>query len=121
MALNFINAKVPIIGFFFGFEFLENYDHKNRYSLSANVHYQTLDADISAIRNRRGVYLKTSRANPGRLIKSLEDLQDAEKSRKLHNILQALDSLGIGCLITIGGDDTLKTANFFSRLFWDCR
>ncbi|MFH2108382.1 MAG: 6-phosphofructokinase [Chrysiogenia bacterium] len=116
VALNFINAKVPIIGFFFGFEFLENYDHKNRYSLSPNVHYQTLDANISAIRNRRGVYLKTSRANPGRLIKAPEDLQDHEKTRKLQNILQALDSLDIGCLITIGGDDTLKTANFLARL-----
>jgi 6-phosphofructokinase len=116
VALNFINAKVPIIGFFFGFEFLENYDHKNRYSLSPNVHYQVLDANISAIRNRRGVYLKTSRANPGRQIKSPEDLQDPEKNRKLINILEALDSLGVGCLITIGGDDTLKTANFLSRL-----
>jgi len=116
VALNFINAKVPIIGFFFGFEFLEDYDHKNRYSLSPNVHYQTLDANISTIRNRRGVYLKTSRANPGRSIKSPEDLQDPEKNKKLLNILQALDSLGIGCLITIGGDDTLKTANFLARL-----
>jgi len=116
VALNFINAKVPIIGFFFGFEFLENYDHKNRYCLAPNVHYQALDANISTIRNRRGVFLKTSRANPGRLIKSPEDLQDSEKSKKLQNILQALDSLDIGCLITIGGDDTLKTANFLARL-----
>jgi 6-phosphofructokinase len=116
VALNFINARVPIIGFFFGFEFLENYDHRNRYSLSPNVHYQALDATISGIRNRRGVFLKTSRANPGRAIKSPADLEDAEKNRKLVNILQALDSLDVGCLITIGGDDTLKTANFLSLL-----
>jgi 6-phosphofructokinase 1 len=116
VALNFINARVPIIGFFFGFEFLEDYDSTNRYSLSPNVHYQVFDSSISRIRNQRGVYLKTSRANPGRLIKSPQDLEDAEKSKRLHNILAALDSLGIGCLITIGGDDTLKTANFLSRL-----
>jgi len=116
VALNFINAKVPIIGFFFGFEFLENFDSKNRYCLAPNVHYQFLDSDISAIRNRRGVFLKTSRANPGKLIQSPADLQDPEKTRKLQNILQALDSLDIGCLITIGGDDTLKTANFLARL-----
>ncbi len=116
VALSFINAKVPIIGFFYGFEFLEEYDHKNRYFLSPNVHYQVLDETISRIRNRRGVFLKTSRANPGRDIQSPEDLQDAKKTHKLRNILQALESLGIGCLITIGGDDTLKTANFLSRL-----
>ncbi len=116
VALNFINARVPIIGFFFGFEFLEDFDSKNRYSLSPNVHYQVLDSTISKIRNRRGVYLKTSRANPGRLIKSPQDLDDPEKNKRLRNILQALDSLDVGCLITIGGDDTLKTANFLSRL-----
>ena len=116
VALNFINARVPIIGFFFGFEFLEDFDSKNRYSLSPNVHYQLLDSSISKIRNRRGVYLKTSRANPGRLIKSPQDLDDAEKNKRLRNILEALDSLDVGCLITIGGDDTLKTANFLSRL-----
>ncbi len=116
VALNFINARIPIIGFFFGFEFLEDFDSKNRYSLSPNVHYQVLDASISRIRNQRGVYLKTSRANPGRLIKSPQDLDDPEKNRRLQNILEALESLGIGCLITIGGDDTLKTANFLSRL-----
>lgn len=116
VALNFINARVPIIGFFFGFEFLEEYDSKNRYSLSPNVHYEILDASISKIRNQRGVYLKTSRANPGRLIKSPQDLDDAEKNKRLRNILEALHSLDVGCLITIGGDDTLKTANFLSRL-----
>ena len=116
VALNFINARVPIVGFFFGFEFLEDYDSKNRYCLSPNIHYQVLDSSISRIRNQRGVYLKTSRANPGRLIKSPQDLEDPEKSKRLLNILEALDSLGIGCLITIGGDDTLKTANFLSRL-----
>jgi 6-phosphofructokinase 1 len=116
VALNFINARVPIIGFFFGFEFLEDYDNKNRYCLSPNIHYQAFDATISSIRNQRGVYLKTSRANPGRLIKSPQDLEDPEKNKRLRNILEALDSLGIGCLITIGGDDTLKTANFLSRL-----
>jgi len=116
VALNFINARVPIIGFFFGFEFLEDYDKNNRYCLSPNVHYQALDAGISRIRNQRGVYLKTSRANPGRRIQSPAALDDPEKNRRLVHILEALHSLDVGCLITIGGDDTLKTANFLNRL-----
>jgi len=116
VALNFINAKVPILGFFFGFEFLENYDAQNRFSLVEGVHYEVLDANISRIRNRRGVYLKTSRANPGKSICVREDLADPEKSKKLANILKAFDSLGVGYLITIGGDDTLKTANYLSLL-----
>jgi len=114
--LNFINHKIPIIGFFYGFEYLEKYDPQNRYSLVENIHYKILATSISRIRNRRGVYLKTSRANPGGKIKSQEDLNDPEKNRKLKNIIKALDSLGVGFLITIGGDDTLKTANYLSLL-----
>ncbi len=116
VALNFINEKVPIIGFFYGFEFLENFDINNRYSLVENIHYDILDFNISRIRNRRGVYLKTSRSNPGKKISKKEDLKDPEKNKKLKNILAGFNSIGIGYLITIGGDDTLKTANYLSLM-----
>jgi len=130
-ALNFIDKKIPILGFYHGFECLEKYDPGNRRSAASagspdspnsldslveNLHYEILDAEISAIRNRRGVYLRTSRANPGKEIKCQEDLNDPAKSRKLRNILAGLDSLGVGFLITIGGDDTLKTANYLGLL-----
>jgi len=116
VALNFINEKVPIIGFFYGFEFLENFDINDRYSLVENIHYEVLDFNISRIRNRRGVYLKTSRSNPGKKIIKKEDLKDPEKNKKLKNILAGFNSIGIGYLITIGGDDTLKTANYLSLM-----
>jgi len=115
-ALNFIKSRIPVIGFFHGFEFLEQYDSGNRYALVQNIHYQVLDASISHIRNQRGVYLKTSRANPGKGIHSRSDLDDPDKNRHLSHILNALDSLGVGYLITIGGDDTLKTANFLGLM-----
>ncbi len=116
VALNFIDNKIPIYGFFHGFEFLEKFDSYNRYSLVDNVHYILMGRDISGIRNRRGVFLRTSRANPGKHIKQKADLSDPEKNQKLINILDGLDSLGIGYLITIGGDDTLKTANYLNLL-----
>ena len=116
VALSFINAKVPTIGFFYGFEFLEKFDSSDRFSLVENNHYEILDISISRIRNRIGVYLKTSRSNPGKLIKNKEDLKDPEKNKKLTNILNGFDSLGIGYLVTIGGDDTLKTANLLSMM-----
>jgi ATP-dependent phosphofructokinase / diphosphate-dependent phosphofructokinase len=116
VCLSFIDESIPIIGFFYGFEFLEKFDRLDRFSLVEDVHYKKLDAEISRIRNRRGVYLKTSRANPGKNIKRKEDLQDPQKNEKLMNILRGLDSLGIGFLITIGGDDTLKTANYLSLM-----
>jgi len=115
-ALNFLDNKVPIYGLFHGFEFLEKYDSKNRFALIENIHYKKLGHEISEIRNRRSIYLKTSRANPGKEIKHKADLADPEKNAKLMNILSALDSLDIGFLITIGGDDTLKTANYLAML-----
>jgi ATP-dependent phosphofructokinase / diphosphate-dependent phosphofructokinase len=115
-ALSFINARVPVIGFFYGFEFLENFDERNRFALVEKTHYENLDFSISRIRNRRGVYLKTSRANPGKALKCRADLEDPEKVKKLNNILRALHHLGVGYLVTVGGDDTLKTANYLSLL-----
>ncbi len=114
--LNFLDKNIPVIGFFHGFEFLEKFDPNQRFLLVEDAHYKVFSSSISRIRNRRGVYLKTSRANPGKKIKTKEDLKDPEKNQKLRNILQGLDSLGIGFLITIGGDDTLKTANYLSLM-----
>jgi 6-phosphofructokinase 1 len=114
--LSFIGKKIAVIGFFCGFERLENYDPGDPASLREGNDYKELDSTISRIRNRRGVFLKTSRANPGRLIKTREDLKDPKKNRKLKNILNGLHHLGIGYLITIGGDDTLKTANYLSLM-----
>lgn len=116
VSLNFLNERIPVIGFFNGFEYLEKFNPGDRYSLVEGLHFVHLDNNISGIRNRRGVYLKTSRANPGRDIHNRLDLEDPHKNHKLNNILNAFDFLGIGFLVTIGGDDTLKTANFLSIL-----
>lgn len=114
--LNFLDKKISVIGFFHGFEFLEKFDPNQRFLLVEDAHYKVFSTSIARIRNRRGVYLKTSRANPGKKIKTRADLKDPEKNQKLQNILDGLDSLGVGYLITIGGDDTLKTANYLSLM-----
>ncbi len=115
VALNFIDNGIEVTGFLQGFEFLQKYDEKT-FLMEEGKHYINIGQNISAIRNRGGVYLKTSRANPGKDIATLEDLKDPVKNRKLMNIVEALSSMGIGILITIGGDDTLKTANFLNHL-----
>ena len=55
----------------------------------------------------------TARTNPGKHITCPTDLEDAEKSAPLRRVYEALSSIGIDALISIGGDDTLKTANKF--------
>ena len=114
--LAFINNNVPVIGFYNGFENLERFEKYNPYSLLEKIHYVLFDTSVSKIRNIRGVFLRTSRANPGKDIHCAADLQDPKKTRFLYNILDAFESLGVGFLLTIGGDDTLKTANFLHMI-----
>jgi len=116
LALNLLNEDIRAVGIYKGFEFLEKFNINDPYSLIKGIHYQLLDYSVSGIRNKKGVLLKTSRANPGKDIKSIEDLKNNQKTKKLHNIISALKYLRTDCLITIGGDDTLKTANYLKHL-----
>jgi 6-phosphofructokinase 1 len=69
-------------------------------------------------RNTPGIMIGTARENPGKKVETLADLKDAEKSAKLRTVYDALCSLDVDALISIGGDDTLKTANKM-KLFQD--
>ena len=60
----------------------------------------------------------TARTNPGGLVSHPSHLDDAERVQPLQNIYDALQSLDVDALISIGGDDSLKTANKF-RMFQD--
>ena len=112
-ALTFLDSHVPVIGIFKGYEYIQDFNiNSPDMQLRKDMHYTDITYDISQVRNDRGIYLKTSRANPGKNIEKLEDLKDKEKNKKLQNILDAFEHLRIGALISIGGDDTLKTANF---------
>jgi len=114
-ALSFLDHNIPVVGFYNGYEFIQDFNI-NHPKLKKGVHYINISDNISSVRNDRGIYLKTSRANPGKDVKSLEDLKNPEKNSLLRNILNAFEYLKIGALVTIGGDDTLKTANFLSLM-----
>ena len=116
-ALNFLDSHIPVIGIFKGYEYIQDFNiNSPDLQLREDLHYTEITYSISQVRNERGIFLKTSRANPGKKIKVLEDLSDKEKNKRLQNILEAFDYLRIGALISIGGDDTLKTANFLCNM-----
>ena len=114
-AMNFLNCGIEVVGFLDGYEDLEQYSLER--PLVEQEHYLclTLD-DVSGIRNRKDIILRTSRANPGKGISSLEDLKDPAKNAKLMAVYRALESLQIDGLVSIGGDDTLKTANYIYEI-----
>jgi 6-phosphofructokinase 1 len=69
-------------------------------------------------RNSQGILIGTARSNPGKSISEPAHLDDPELSAPLRRVYEALCSLEIDALVSIGGDDTLKTANKF-KLFQD--
>jgi 6-phosphofructokinase 1 len=114
-ALSFMNSGIEVVGFFDGYEDLEAYSPEH--PLVEGRDYVRLTRDeVSGIRNRKDIILRTSRANPGKSVASLDDLADAEKNARLRAVYGAFDVLGIDALVSIGGDDTLKTANYLYRM-----
>ncbi len=110
-AISFLDSGREVIGFLGGYSHLQNY-HPLSHRLQLDTHYRNLElADVVGTRNRRGIIIGTARANPGKMIAEPDDLDDLEKSKLLRNIYFALVDLGVDALISIGGDDTLRTAN----------
>lgn len=114
-AISFLNNGVEVIGFYDGYEGLENYSADN--PLIEGQHFIRLTRnDVSAIRNRKDIILRTSRANPGKPVGSADDLADERRNAKLRAVYAAFEAYEIDALVSIGGDDTLKTANYIREL-----
>lgn len=113
--LSFLNRGVEVYGFLDGYECLEQYSPERPLEQGCGYLKLTHD-DVSAIRNHKEIILRTSRSNPGKLITTLEDLADDERNAKLRAVFAAFEAYGIDALISIGGDDTLKTANYLLKI-----
>ncbi len=111
-AISFLEDGREVVGFFHGYSNLVDYHPVSR-RLLPDQHYRIFKSrDIAGLRNERGICIGTARTNPGKGITSPKDLDDTEKTQRLRNVYNAFVDLEIDALISIGGDDTLKTANF---------
>jgi ATP-dependent phosphofructokinase / diphosphate-dependent phosphofructokinase len=111
-AISFLEDGREVIGFFHGYSNLQDY-HPVTKRLLPDEHYRIFtERDLSGLRNSRGIVIGTARANPGKGIEKPADLDDLSKTQRLRNVYNAMVDLEIDALISIGGDDTLKTANF---------
>lgn len=111
-AISFLEDGREVIGFFHGYSNLQDY-HPVTHRLLPDQHYRIFqEKDLSGLRNTRGIVIGTARTNPGKGIEKPADLDDLSKTQRLRNVYNALVDLEIDALVSIGGDDTLKTANF---------
>ena len=110
-ALVFIKSGIEVVGFLHGYSRLQNFDEETAPLVEGDAYEMLTLNKVVGCRNRRGIIIGTARANPGKMVNSPADLDDPEKTAPLKRTYMGLRSLGIDALISIGGDDTLKTAN----------
>jgi len=111
-AISFLDTKREVIGFVDGYRHLERYDPVT-YRLQRGEHYRVFTpSQVTGNRNTQGIMIGTSRANPGSEIRGPRDLGSPGRTLKLRHCYTAMIDLGLDALISIGGDDTLKTANY---------
>jgi 6-phosphofructokinase 1 len=114
-AVSFLRHRIDVIGVLNGYEHLVAFNPES--PLVEGHHFLRLTHKaLKRTRNSRGIMIGTARTNPGKLIACPSDLDDPAKSAPLRTVHAALKSLGVDALVSIGGDDTLKTANKFKLL-----
>ncbi len=113
-AKQFLDRGIEVIGFNNGYEFLQDLPPQD---LQPGKHFIYIDQTVASDAIEANCFiLRTSRANPGKDIKNLHDLDNPKKIESLSRIIDTFKYLKVGALISIGGDDTLKTANFIHEL-----
>jgi 6-phosphofructokinase len=116
-AMCFSRAGIEVLGILDGYSLLMK--HQPGDELKEGTAYIRLDhKSLEGMRNAQGIMIGTARTNPGKKLRNPEDLADAVATEPLQAIYDALASLNVDALISIGGDDTLATAAKF-KLFQD--
>ena len=116
-ASSFSKAGIEVLGLLRGYTHLM--DYKSEQTLAEGTAYVKLDyRDLEGQRTSQGIMIGTARANPGKKLKDPKDFENPERAAPLRTVYDALCSLDVDALISIGGDDTLTTAAKF-KLFQD--
>lgn len=111
-AVSFLRNDIEVVGVLNGYSHLVEFgpDHP----LQEGRDFVILDhRRLKRTRNSQGIMIGTARTNPGKFIEGPTDLGDAKKAAPLQTVYDALCSIDVDALVSIGGDDTLKTANKF--------
>jgi 6-phosphofructokinase 1 len=111
-AASFLRNNIDVYGILHGYSHLVEYgpDHP---MVEGRDFVRLSHKALKRTRNSQGIMIGTARTNPGKHISEPAHLKDPQRTAPLKTAYEALVSLDIDALISIGGDDTLKTANKF--------
>jgi 6-phosphofructokinase 1 len=114
-AASFLRNGIEVVGILHGYSHLVEFGPDR--PLQEGRDYVKIDHRLlRRTRNSRGILIGTARTNPGKDVNHPRDLDDPRRTAALRTVHAALASLEVDALISIGGDDTLKSANKF-KLF----
>jgi ATP-dependent phosphofructokinase / diphosphate-dependent phosphofructokinase len=109
-AAAFQRNDIEVLGILYGYSQLVEYSPER--PLVEGQHYVKLQSNLlKRSRNTQGIMIGTARTNPGKNVSHAAHLDDPKLSAPLRRVYEGLVSLGVDALVSIGGDDTLKTAN----------
>lgn len=116
-AVSFLRNNIEVVGVLHGYSHLADYT-ADKPLVEGKDYVMITHKFLKRTRNSQGILIGTARTNPGKNVSHLDHLSDPERSAPLKRVYEALRSLKVDALISIGGDDTLKTANKF-KLYQD--
>jgi 6-phosphofructokinase 1 len=111
-ATAFLRNNIEVVGVLHGYSHLVEYS-PDKPLTEGRDYLNVTHRMLGRTRNSQGIMLGTARTNPGKDVSHPSHLDDPQRSRALRTVYEALRSIEVDALISIGGDDTLKTANKF--------
>jgi ATP-dependent phosphofructokinase / diphosphate-dependent phosphofructokinase len=109
----FLRSGIDVIGIKHGYSGLMKFGPDR--PMQEGRDYLRFDhRELERTRTTGGILIGTARDNPGKGVSAPEHLTDRERTAPLRAVYEALVSLDVDALVSIGGDDTLKTANKFA-------
>jgi 6-phosphofructokinase 1 len=109
-ATAFLRNNIEVAGILHGYSHLVEYS-ADKPLTEGRDYVKVSHRMLGRTRNSQGIMLGTARTNPGKDVSHPSHLDDPDRSRALRTVYEALRSIEVDALISIGGDDTLKTAN----------
>jgi ATP-dependent phosphofructokinase / diphosphate-dependent phosphofructokinase len=111
-AVSFLRNNIEVYGILNGYSHLVEFG-PNHPMTEGRDYINVTHNVLRRTRNSQGVLIGTARTNPGKDISEPAHLKDPKRAAPLKTVYEALVSMNVDALISIGGDDTLKTANKF--------
>ncbi|MEN6406333.1 MAG: 6-phosphofructokinase [Thermoguttaceae bacterium] len=111
-AVSFLRNNIDVCGILNGYSHLVEYTPEHP-MVEGRDYIHITHQVLRRTRNSQGILIGTARTNPGKDISEPSHMKDAKRVAPLKAVYEALVSMGVDALISIGGDDTLKSANKF--------